>query len=412
LNLTRPKGLQRQSILESTARINLWTGAVRAGKTVGAIIRWLDFVARGPEGDLMMIGKTERTLKRTTLDPITEMIGSENCRVNWGMGEARILGRRVYLLGANDQRAEEKLRGVTLAGAYGDELTTWFSDFFGMLMSRLSVRGAKFFGTTNPDTPSHWLKRDWLDRASELNLKHFHFTIDDNPNLDPETVAELKKEFVGIWYDRYILGLWVEASGRIFDAWTEGRFVVNETPPLLRRWAAIDFGRFNPFVAQLQGFATDGRVYVVSEFRYDGRAMKRQKSEAEYVRDLIGWMRTLTDAGHEWPEYWFVDPTAVSFLNELYRAEFSGVRPADNDVRSGLQLVASSLSTDRLRVNALCKGLREEFPTYAWDPKAADRGIEQPLKKNDHSMDTLRYGLMGSSFIWHRTPVGAAEQFA
>lgn len=411
MNLTIPVGKQRTSILEANARINLWVGAVRSGKTIAAILRWLDFVARGPEGDLMMVGKTERTLKRTTLDPITEIVGDANCRVNWGMGEARILGRRVYLLGANDQRAEEKLRGVTLAGAYGDELTTWFENFFGMLMSRLSIPGAKLFGTTNPDTPSHWLKRDWIDRATELSLKYFHFTIDDNPTLSAETVANLKKEFVGVWYKRYILGLWIEAEGRIFDAWEEGRFVAAELPRLLRTWAAIDFGRFNPFVAQLQGLGTDGRVYVANEFRYDGRKMKRQKSEAEYVRDLMVWAKGLEKSAIEWPEYWFVDPSAVSFMNELYRAEVSGVNPADNDVNSGLQLVASSLATDRLRVHHSCAGLREEFPLYVWDPKAANRGLEQPLKKNDHSMDTLRYGLKGSYNLWHSTPIGVPAEF-
>jgi PBSX family phage terminase large subunit len=411
VNLVVPTGLQRRSIVEAQARINIWAGAVRSGKTIAAIIRWLDFVARGPEGDLMMVGKTERTLKRTTLDPITEIVGDDNCRVNWGMGEARLLGRRVYLLGANDQRAEEKLRGVTLAGAYGDEVTTWFADFFGMLLSRLSVQGAMGFFTTNPDTPSHWLKKDWLDRAHELSLKYFHFTIDDNPHLDPKYVAELKQEFVGIWYQRYILGLWVEAAGRIYDAWEESKFVVPEVPPLFRRWLGIDFGRYNPFVAQLQGLGEDGRVYVASEFRYDGRKMKRQKAEPEYVKDLIQWLtgQGIKSRDESWPEFWFVDPSATSFMTELYRAEISGVNPADNDVNNGLQLVASMLASDRLRVHASCVGLREEFPTYSWDPKAANRGLEQPLKKEDHSVDALRYGLMGSRFIWQQSqllPVG------
>lgn len=402
MNLAPPTGKQRRSIVEAQARINIWGGGVRAGKTIAAIIRWLDFVARGPEGELLMAGKTERTLKRTTLDPIADLIGPDQCRVNWGMGEARILGRRVYLLGANDQRAEEKLRGFTLAGAYGDEITTWFADFFGMLMSRLSIPGAKFFGTTNPDTPTHWLKRDWLDREAELSMRYFPFTIDDNPTLDPEYVAEVKKEYVGVWYQRFVLGQWVEAAGRIFDAWHEPQFVVSETPELHRIWAAVDFGRWNPFVAQLQGQSSDGRVHVAAEYRYDGRQQKRQKSEAEYVTEMLRWLAKLELTGELRPEFWFVDPSAVSFMHEMYRAEIPGVTAANNDVRSGLQLVASALSTDRLRVHSSCAGLRSEFPTYAWDPKAADRGEEKPLKKADHSMDALRYGLMGSRFIWHR----------
>lgn len=400
MRLSLPQGKQRRSIVEAQARINIWDGAVRSGKTIGSIIRWLEHVARGPEGDLVMAGKTERTLKRNALDTITDIVGPDQCRVNWGMGECKIMGRRVYLLGANDARAEEKLRGLTLAGVYGDELTTWFPDFFSQALARLSVRGAKFFGTTNPDVPSHWLKRDWLDRAHELGIKHFHFTIEDNPALDPDYVASLKKEYVGVWYQRFILGLWVQAAGAIFDAWDEARFVVPELPPILRRWAAIDYGRYNPFVCQIQGLGDDGRVYVMHEYRYDGRAMKRQKSEVEYVKDVLKWYAALGEPSL--PEYWFVDPSAVSFMSAMWQAEVQNVRAADNDVDPGLQLVASVISAaeDRLRVHASVKGLREEFPGYSWDDKAATRGIEQPLKQNDHSMDALRYGLMGSRRIW------------
>jgi PBSX family phage terminase large subunit len=412
VKLEMPVGKQRRSILGAHHRINIWGGSIRAGKTIASIIAWLDFIARGPEGDLLMAGKTERTLKRNALDTITDIVGPDQCRVNWGMGEARIMGRRVYIVGANDQRAEEKLRGLTLAGAYGDELTTWYSDFFGMLLSRLSVRGARGYFTTNPDTPSHWLKRDWLDRAEQIDLAYFHFTLDDNPNLDAEYVAQIKREYVGGWYKRYILGLWVPFTGPIYDAWDEGRFVVSECPPLLRRWMAVDYGRYNPFVAQLQGLGDDGRVYVAAEYRYDGRQQKRQKSENEYVQEVVQWLASpevTLYTGGEMPEWTFVDPSARSFLTALWLAEIQGVTPADNDVATGLQLVASALSPedDRLRVHASCKGLRAEFPTYSWDPKAADRGVEQPLKKEDHSLDALRYGLMGSRLIWR----GAAVTF-
>jgi PBSX family phage terminase large subunit len=405
VRLTLPVGKQRSSIVESNARINIWDGAVRSGKTIASIIRWLDHIARGPQGDLLMAGKTERTLKRNVIDTITDIVGTDQCRVNWGLGEARILGRRVYLLGANDARSEEKLRGLTLAGLYGDELTTWYPDFFGMSLSRLSLRNAKFFGSTNPDTPSHWLKRDWIDRAAELGIRHFHFSIEDNPSLDPEYVAALKKEYVGVWYQRFILGLWVQAAGAIFDAWNEARHVEAELPAILRRWAAIDYGRYNPFVCQIQGLGDDGRVHIMHEYRYDGRAQKRQKSEVEYVKDVLKWYASLGEP--QLPEYWWVDPSAISFMSAMWQAEVENVRAADNDVEPGLQLMASALSPgeDRLRVHASCAGLRTEFPGYSWDEKAATKGIEKPLKRDDHSMDALRYGLMGSKRIWNSQPV-------
>src|SRR5690625_4830861 len=131
--LALPKGKQRHSILESDARLNIWHGSVRSGKTIGSIIRWLDFVANGPPGELLMVGKTERTLKRNILDPIAEMLDEDEYRLVSGSGELWLFGRRIYLAGANDERSEGKIRGITLVGAYGDELTLWPESFFTMM---------------------------------------------------------------------------------------------------------------------------------------------------------------------------------------------------------------------------------------------------------------------------------------
>lgn len=99
------------SIDYSTARLNIWEGAVRSGKTVSSIVRWLDYIYTGPPGDLLMVGKTERTLKRNILDPITDIVGSNNFHYNQGTGEAHAFGRRIYIAGANDERSEGKIRG-------------------------------------------------------------------------------------------------------------------------------------------------------------------------------------------------------------------------------------------------------------------------------------------------------------
>ena len=114
--------------------------------------------------------------------------------------------RAIDIVGANDERSQDKIRGMTCAGAYCDEISLYPESFFKMLLSRLSVRGSKVFATTNPDSPYHWLKVDYLDNK-ELDIKIFHFTLDDNPNLDPEYVKQISKEYTGLWYKRFILGL-------------------------------------------------------------------------------------------------------------------------------------------------------------------------------------------------------------
>lgn len=74
-----------------------------------------------------------------------------------------------------------------------------------MLLSRLSENGAKLFATTNPDSPAHWVKRDYLDNP-RIDLLSIKFTLDDNVFLPKKYVESLKSEFCGVFYDRFILG--------------------------------------------------------------------------------------------------------------------------------------------------------------------------------------------------------------
>ncbi len=378
-----PKGKQRRSILESNARLNIWQGSVRSGKTFGSIIRWLDYVAHGPPGELLMAGKTERTLKRNILDPVRELIGAD-FRLVQGQGECHIYGRRVYLAGANDERSESKIRGPTFAGAYGDELTLWPESFFKMLLSRLSVPGAKFFGTTNPDSPYHWLKH-YLDRK-DLDLKQWHFMLDDNPHLDPAYVDALKKEYTGLWYKRFILGLWVLAEGAVYDMWDDDVHTVDSIPDRFDRYlVGVDYGTGNPTVFLLAG-QKEQSLYVLDEYYWDSAKQGRQKTDAEYSRDLQRFVMGRT------PQAICVDPSAASFILQLRRDGVRGIRQADNSVLDGIRTVASFLTAQRLFVHAKrCPNLLKEFSAYVWDPKAQQRGEDKPLKQNDHCVDALRY---------------------
>src|SRR5690606_9525321 len=245
---------QLDVIANSTARMNILDGSVRSGKTIASLVAWIMFVSEASPGELLMAGKTERTLKRNILDVLEQMVGSRYFKYNLGAGEATLFGRRIYLVGANDLRSEGKIRGLTLAGAYGDEIALWPDSFFTMLLSRLSVPGARFIGTTNPDSPYHWLKTSYLDRAGELGLRRWHFSLEDNPNLDPAYVEALKKEYVGLWYKRFILGLWVQAEGAVYDMWDDEIYAVDEVPSQFTRYyVGVDYGTSNPTVFLLVG---------------------------------------------------------------------------------------------------------------------------------------------------------------
>lgn len=208
-------------MLYDDRRINLLTGSVRSGKTYVSLLKWAVFVGSMPENsEFLMTGKTITALKRNCLGLLQDLVG-DNFKYSLSQKSGTLFGRRIWLEGANDDRAESKIRGMTLSGAYVDELTQIPEDFYRMLLSRLSMKGAKLYATTNPDTPTHWVKLDIIDN-DEIDKKIWHFTFDDNEILKKENQEyfdNLKLEYQSmgeVYYQRFILGLWVLAEGIIY----------------------------------------------------------------------------------------------------------------------------------------------------------------------------------------------------
>ena len=234
---------QAVSIVESAqVRISIWDGAVRSGKTLASLFAFMCAVAdveeRKMPGLVIVAGRTLQTIERNLLDPLQDesLFGELAAQVKHtpGSNTAVILGRTVHLIGASDVRAEFRLRGLTACLGYADEATLMPQAFWTQFLARLSVPGARLLATTNPDNPAHWLRKDFILREAELDLRRWHFTLDDNPSLTPEYVAALKAENVGLWYRRRVLGEWCAAEGAVFDMWDPDRHVVD----ILRRSAA------------------------------------------------------------------------------------------------------------------------------------------------------------------------------
>ena len=351
-----------------------------------------------------MVGKTQKTLQRNILDVIIEMV--PDSYFNRGVGEFHLYGKKIDALGANDERAQDKIRGATITGAYCDEVSLYPESYFTMLLSRLSVRGSKLFGTTNPDSPYHWLKTNYIDRAHELDMRVFHFEIDDNPNLDPEFVANLKKEYTGLWYKRFILGLWVLADGTVYDMWNEDAHALNikdylagrETKQFKRYFTAIDYGTNNPCTFGLYGYDGYLPCYLIKEYYYDSTKTGRQKTDGQYADDYMNFINDYKLVNN------YVDPSAASFIAEL-RKRGCVVSPAKNDVLDGIRFVGNLLSSNLYMVDKSCINTLKEFGGYIWDAKAQQRGIDEPLKQNDHAMDRDRYGLYTHFFRSGHSPM-------
>lgn len=398
------------SISAANRRINLWEGAVSSGKTIASLWAWMDFVrTASTTGELVMVGKTRDSVYRNALQPLMnpEIFGELALQVDYNPGAptAKVFGRLVHVIGANDIKSESKIRGMTCAGAYVDEATLLPEPFWDMLLTRMRVRGARIYATTNPDSPAHWLKAKFIDLPEQRRaMKVFSFTLDDNIHLDAEYVAHIKASNVGLFYKRFVLGQWVAAQGAIYDMFEDSRHVV-DIVPAIRQWIAvgIDYGTSNPTHAVLLGLGVDDCLYVTSEWRYDARAQQRQLTDVETSEQLVLWLRGLQPPGSRdrgvQPMFTVVDPSAASFHAQLRRDGLHPV-PAHNKVLSGIRLVSNLLASDRLRIHRGCAHLLKEIQGYVWDEKAALLGEDKPLKQNDHGADALRYAIKTTQHIW------------
>lgn len=381
------------------AFITILEGSVRSGKTVSMIPKWINYIMTGPPGLLLMTGVSKDTVYDNVLNDLFDTLGDNHYKYNRQSGELDVFweskgdarSRRIKVVGAKDEGSEKFIRGKTLAGAYCDELTLMPEHFFKQLLNRLSVKGAKLYGTTNPDSPMHYLYKEYITNESMLRdgvVKDIHFMLDDNPNLPAEYKANIRRSYSGMWYKRMILGMWVLAEGLIYDMVSDAMLYndddLNKTMrSRCRRYIAVDYGTKNPMV--FLDILDDGEtIWVDREYYWDSRAMQRQKTDAQYADDLANFI------GDEYPDFIIIDPSAASFKLVCQGKGFR-VKDADNSVNDGIRVTAMLISQGRLKLNRKCTNTWAEFQTYVWDEKAAANGKEQPLKVSDHSMDALRY---------------------
>lgn len=364
-------------------------GAVRSGKTfcMGvAFLLWAMTCFHGRQ--FALCGKTIGALRRNLLYdalPEVERVGvrceerrSENSfTLRWGGRSNRFL-----LFGGQDEGSAALIQGVTLAGLLLDEAALMPRSFVEQACARCSVPGSKLWFNCNPEGPEHWFYREWILKAEERRALYLHFTMEDNPGLDESVRERYQRLYSGIFYRRFVLGEWVTAEGRVYDFFDRRRDAAPVPPGRMEAWrVSVDYGTVNPTSMGLWG-RRNGVWYRVKEFYYDSRREGRQKTDAEYVRDL----RAL--CGGKRVERVIVDPSAASFLAALRQAGFP-VKAADNRVLDGIRVTAGMLREGKIILCEPCEDCLREMGLYCWES-----GKEVPRKENDHAMDDLRYFAM------------------
>ena len=291
-----------------------------------------------------------------------------------------------YLFAGNDERSQDLIQGITLAGIYLDEVALMPESFVNQATARCSVEGSKLWFNCNPDNPFHFFKTEWIDKHNEKSLLYLHFTMDDNPSLSEEMKAFYKSMYSGVFYQRYILGLWALAEGLIYSMFSEDNTYTEETKPKGLSYKAIrtiscDYGTHNPCVF-LDCYDDGDTIWIDNCYYYDGRHMQKEKTDAEYCDDMQVFMG-------DNPCDIVVDPSATSWITALRQRGWI-VKEADNDVLNGIRKCATLLSKKKIKINKdTCQPFIKELHTYSWDDKRL--GEDKPIKENDHAVDSFRY---------------------
>lgn len=385
-------------------------GSIRAGKTVAMAISFILWAMDTFDGqNFAMCGKTVGSFRRNVWSWLKPVLQIRRYHIEESRTENLILLSKgdkynyFYIFGGRDESSQGLIQGITLAGLFCDEVALMPESFVNQATGRCSVPGAKMWFNCNPDSPLHWFLKEWIQKAAQKKMLFVHFLMDDNPSLSEEVRERYRTMYTGVFFQRFIQGLWVMAQGAIYrDAWGDDLLFDDEklrwiyqNAHVMRRYITIDYGTVNPMVF-LDVWDDGSDIWVVDEYYWDSQADGNfEKDNSQYADDLLEFVhRCPVDM---WPTSTIIDPSAASFKTELRNRglrmkETVETINADNAVIEGIRNMNTLLTRRRIHIHKRCVNTIKEHQSYAWDTKALQQsGVEKPLKINDHSCDALRY---------------------
>ena len=390
---------QREFILNAKKKYNLAHGAVRSGKTVATLYRFMQEAIICPGNSIFIIGYSLSTIYRNVVSLLFDSEELKNLFAplcTWSKADSTLLfgSKKIKCLGAGDEGALGIIQGLTIDLCYCDEMTLYPINVIDMIDTRLSRDHSKIFASMNPKQPDHKIKQ-WIDKSAESNPLYYslHFVIDDNIFLPAAYKDNLRNNLTGLFYKRNYLGLWCMAEGAVYDFF-DRKIHVSPYPLSGNEYyiAGIDYGTSLVFACVLiavstgRSTQTGKKMRVEKEYYWNVKETNRQKTNADYVRDMQTFL------GEYAPRGIYIDPSAAAFKLEMQRAGFH-VIDANNEVLDGIQTVASLMSEGVLSIKDNCRNLIREIEAYVWDEKRAEKGEDAPLKKDDHACDALRYAV-------------------
>lgn len=390
---------QQEFFLAKDKRLNFLIGSVRSGKTYISLLKFSIVVASAPRGnEFIMTAKTLTTLKRNCLNPLLDLVGSNNFAYSISKKEATLFGKKVYLEGANDETSEQKIRGMTLAGAYCDEITLYPQSFVQMLLSRLSMPNAKLYATCNPDSPSHYIKTEYIDNEEIKDKRIWNFLLTDNTFLPKEYVDNITREYSGVFYNRFILGQWVRAEGIIYQDFANNpqdfAIAPDEIRDIVKINVGVDFGgngSATTFVAT--GFTKGLKCVIplISE-------RHSEQLNPEQLNEKFANFIEMCYSMYGIPMNVYCDSAEQILIRGLKRIAIQrhlliDVRNArKNEILERIKLTQQLIAQGRFKVCTNAKTVTSALCEAVWDEKHEDQRLDDGSTDID-TLDAFEYSI-------------------
>lgn len=402
-------------------KMSVAEGAIRSGKTIDNCIIAAMYLEKCPDKYHLASGSTIANAKMNI--GVCNGFGLEQLfrgRCKWGKfqdNDALFIktqtGDKVVIFaGGAKANSYQKILG----NSYGLWIATEINEHFDSEDSKTSFIKVAFGRQTaaikpmvlwdlNPSNPSARIYSDYIDRYEESYVGGYQlerFTMRDNRSISPERMREIESQYAigSVWYRRDILGERCIAEGLIYPMYEKA---LGEPPepifdashhwlnPPEERCISMDYGTMNAFAALL--WEKYGETwYAVREYYYSGRDEKVQKTDSDYLRDLETWLADIiADLRYGERLEVIIDPSAKSFITLLHRTGWAKVREADNDIKNGIAETANAMENGYIKISRKLENEYKEVSGYRWDAKAGEKGIDAPVKINDHLQDAKRY---------------------
>jgi PBSX family phage terminase large subunit len=401
-------------------------GSVRAGKTVVMSISFVMWSMENfDEENFAFCGKTIGSLRRNVIKPLKKMLKGRgySCKDHRSGNDNYLTiskdgkSNDYYLFGGKDEGSQDLIQGITLAGVLFDEVALMPQSFVNQATARCSVDGAKMWFNCNPDGPYHWFKLEYLDNLEEKNALHLHFTMDDNLSLSESVKNRYKTMYSGIFYERYILGLWKLADGLIYKKFSElmneNRGYIYKEPTTRSMFQEInigfDFGgnkSGHSFVATGITHGYKELIALASERWMEGEERKSDKS-VKYEKDInperLGQLFVnfveFVQRKYGQVDYIYCDSAEQVLIrgiktalekSHIYNVTVRNARKSE--INDRIQCTLILMSQLRFFLTDDCESLIKALTTAVWDSKQLTEDIRLDDGTSDiDSLDAFEY---------------------